>query len=108
MFQEFRIWQKLHQISYSSISEDVFQQPLKKEWLQPIVDVMMRNYSIFLNKTPKVEKEQGIWISKILFEKGFINSPNSYTFFIDKVDEDIVHEEKNSNKITGNVNNIEN
>src|SRR5690606_24839404 len=40
LFQEFRIWQKLHQISYSSIAEDVFQQPLKKEWLQPIVDIM--------------------------------------------------------------------
>lgn len=103
LFQEFRIWQKLHQISYSSISEDVFQQPLKKEWLQPIVDVTMRNYSIFLNKTPKIEKEEGIWISKILFEKGLISSPNSYTFFIDKADEDVVHEDKNSNKITGNV-----
>ncbi|MBU8884178.1 hypothetical protein KSK37_13900 [Kaistella sp. DKR-2] len=103
LFQEFRIWQKLHQISYSSIAEDVFQQPLKKEWLQPIVDIMMRNYLIFLNKTPKVEKDEKIWISKILYENGLINSPNSYTFFIDKADEDIVHEEKNANKITGNV-----
>lgn len=103
LFQEFRIWQKLHQINYSSLSEDVFQQPLKKEWLQPIADELMTNYSIYLNKTPKLEKENKIWITQILKNKGLIETENGYTFFIDKTDEDIDHEEKNANRITGNV-----
>src|SRR5690606_19555919 len=103
LYQEFRIWQKLNQINYSSTVHDVFQLPLKKEWLQPIANAMMNNYSIYLNRTPKVEKDGGLWISKILFEEGMITQVEAYTFFIDKEDSDIAHEEKNANKITGNV-----
>lgn len=102
-FQEFRIWQKLHQISYSSVSEDVFQQGLKREWFSPIAELMMLRYEIYLNKTPKVEKDGKLWIGKILKDNKLIADDNDYTFFIDKTDEDVIHDEKNANRITGNV-----
>ncbi|MBA3284812.1 MAG: hypothetical protein H0U27_07110, partial [Nitrosopumilus sp.] len=102
-FQEFRIWQKLHQISYSSVAEDVFNKPLKTEWLKVLAEILMQNLEIFLNKTPKVVKENKLWFGKILQEKGMIQNSDHYTFHIDKADEDIDHEGKNENRITGNV-----
>lgn len=102
-FQEFRIWQKLHQIRYSSIEEDVYNKPLKTEWIQVLAETLMQNLEIFLNKTPKIVKENKLWFSKILQERKLINNPDNYTFNIDKADEDIDHEEKNENRITGNV-----
>jgi CRISPR-associated endonuclease Csn1 len=102
-FQEFRIWQKLHQISYSSIIEDVFNKPLKTEWIKVLAETLMQNFEIFLNKTPKVLKENKLWFGKILQEKRMIQNADDYTFHIDKADEDIDHEEKNENRITGNL-----
>lgn len=103
LFQEFRIFQKLHQIRYSSIEEDVFQMPLRKEWLTVLSHSMATNFNIYLNKTNKVVKENGIWFGKVLMENGFIQNDELFTFYIDKTDEDIDHEEKNANRITGNV-----
>jgi CRISPR-associated endonuclease Csn1 len=102
-FQEFRIWQKLHQINYSSTEEDVFKKPLKAEWLKVLANSLMENFELFLNKTPKIEKENKIWFGKILKDEGLIRNTDNYSFFIDKSDEEIDHEEKNENKITGNV-----
>lgn len=102
-FQEFRICQKLQQITYSSVEEGLYIQPLKPEWVKVLADVLMENFELFLNKTPKIEKENKLWFGKILQEKGLIQHSDNYSFFIDKADEDIVHEEKNENRITGNV-----
>jgi CRISPR/Cas system Type II protein with McrA/HNH and RuvC-like nuclease domain len=102
-FQEFRIWQKLHQISYSSIEEDVLSSPLNTEWLPVLTETLMQNAEIFLNKTPKIVKDNKLWVGKILQEKGMIQNSDNYTFHIDKSDEDIDHEEKNENRIIGNV-----
>jgi CRISPR-associated endonuclease Csn1 len=102
-FQEFRIWQKLHQISYSSIVEDVFNKPLKTEWIKVLAETLMENFEMFLNKTPKIVKENKLWFGKILQEKKMIQNVDDYTFHIDKADEDIDHEEKNENRITGNL-----
>src|SRR5260221_9296470 len=102
-FQEFRIWQKLHQINYSSVEEDVFRKPLNPEWLNILAESLMENFEIFLNKTSKIEKENKIWLGRILQEKGMIKNSDNYAFFIDKVDEDIPSEERNENRITGNI-----
>jgi CRISPR-associated endonuclease Csn1 len=103
-FQEFRIWQKLHQIKYLSVAEDVYKrESLKPEWLPVLVEALMQNFELFLNKTPKVLKENKLWFSKILHQKGLIQDLEGYNFHIDKTDEDIDHEEKNENRITGNV-----
>lgn len=102
-FQEFRIWQKLHQIRYSSVEEDVFRKPLKQEWLTVLAESLMENIELFLNKTPKLEKEKKEWFGKVLQEKGLIKNSDCYTFYIDKADEDVVDEDKNENKIIGNV-----
>ena len=102
-FQEFRIWQKLHQISYSSVEEDVYNKSLKTEWLPVLVEALTHHFELFLNKTPKVIKENKLWFSKILQQKGLIQNADNYTFHIDKADEDIDHEEKNENRVTGNV-----
>lgn len=102
-YQEFKIWQKLHQISYSSTEEDVFKKQLKPEWLPIIANYLMTNFELFLNKTPKIEKENKIWVGKILQESGLMQNPDNYSFYIDKADEDIIHEEKNENRINGNL-----
>lgn len=103
LFQEFRIWQKLHQISYSSVIEDVFRKPLKPEWLTVITDFLMNNYDVHLNKTKKAKADNKYWIGKLLQEKGFIKNSYDYNFFIDKSDEDVVGDDKNENKIAGNI-----
>jgi len=102
-YQEFKIWQKIHQIHYSSIEEDVFQNPLKQEWLPVLTEYLMTNFELYLNKTPKIEKENKIWIGKILQANELIQNSDNYTFYIDQSDEDIVHEEKNENRINGNL-----
>lgn len=103
LFQEFRIWQKLHQISYSSTSEGVFKKPLKKEWILSIANYLMSNYDIYLNETKKLKSDNKYWIGKLLQEKKLINDSSDYSFFIDKNDEDLVGEDKNENKIAGNI-----
>ncbi|MBV9576784.1 MAG: hypothetical protein JO149_09195, partial [Gammaproteobacteria bacterium] len=103
LFQEFRIWQKLHQISYSSIEEGVFKKPLKPEWLPVIAEFLMNHYDIFLNETKKAKTDNKYWIGKLLEEKNLIINSNNYNFFIDKSDEDVVGEDKNENKVAGNI-----
>jgi len=103
LFQEFKIWQKLHQISYSSTETEVFQKPLKKEWLPILVDALMYNYEIYLNATSRIKKEEKIYFGKILQEKGSILNSEDYSFYIDKADEDVANDEKNENKISGNI-----
>lgn len=103
-FQEFRIWQKLHQIRYKSPEEDVYKgEPLKTEWIKALAETLMENFEVFLNKTPAIVKENKLWFGKILLEKGLIQNTDHYKFNIDKADEDVDHEQKNENKITGNV-----
>ena len=103
LFQEFRIWQKLHQISYSSKTENVFRKLLKQEWIPVIADCLMSNYNVYLNETKKAKADNKLWFGKILQDKGLITNSENYTFYIDKTDEDVVGEEKNENKISGNV-----
>ena len=103
LFQEFRIWQKLHQISYSSKTENVFRKLLKQEWIPVIADSLMSNSDVYLNETKKAKADNKLWFGKILQDKGLITNSENYTFYIDKTDEDVVGEEKNENKISGNV-----
>jgi CRISPR-associated endonuclease Csn1 len=103
LFQEFRIWQKLHQIYYSSISEDVFRKPLKQEWLPVLAEYLMCNFDLYLNETKKAKIENKYWFEKVLRENKIINNQYDYNFFIDKTDEDVISDDKNENKITGNV-----
>lgn len=103
LFQEFRIWQKLHQISYSSTIEDIYKKPLKLEWLSDIAGFLMIHYEIYLNETKKARTENKYWIGKLLHEKGHIQNSQDYNFYIDKSDEDVVGEDKNENKIAGNI-----
>lgn len=103
LFQEFRIWQKLHQISYSTAIEDIFKKPLKPEWLPVIAEYLMSNYEIYLNETKKVKNDNKYWIGRLLQEKGMIKNPGDYNFFVDKSDEDVIGEDKNENKIAGNI-----
>jgi len=102
-FQEFRIWQKLHQISYSSIEGDVFSDPLKKEWLPIIAGYLNTNYDIHLSKPSKKKIETTYWIGKLLQDTGHIKNSDSYNFFIDKSDADVDGDSKNANKINGNI-----
>lgn len=103
LFQEFRIWQKLHQISYSSVIEDVFKKPIKPEWLPIIAEYLMSNYEIYLNETKKAKSDNKYWIGRLLQEKDFIDNSDDYNFFIDKADEDVIDDDKNENKIAGNI-----
>jgi CRISPR-associated endonuclease Csn1 len=103
LFQEFRILQKLYQIRYSSTEEDIFQAPLKKEWIDVLSKAMSTQNEIYLNKTKKLQNENEIWFGKVLMENGLIKNDELFTFYIDKTDEDLDHEEKNANRITGNV-----
>ncbi len=102
-FQEFRIWQKLHQIRYSSVAEDIYRLPLKIEWIQVLAQELNENFELFLNKTGKVKNDNKIWFGKILREKGLIPNDEDYSFFIDKSDENLENDEKNENRISGNI-----
>jgi CRISPR-associated endonuclease Csn1 len=103
-FQEFRIWQKLHQIKYLSTAEDASKRKaLKPEWMLVLADSLMQNFEVFLNKIPKLIKEDKLWFSKILHQNGLIQDLDGYTFHIDKADEDIAHEDKIENRIMGNA-----
>lgn len=103
LFQEFKIWQKLHQISYSSTETEVFQKPLLKEWLPILADALMKNYEVYLNATSRIKKDGKLYFGKLLQEKGLIDNPDNFSFYIDKADEDVVSDEKNENKINGNI-----
>jgi CRISPR-associated endonuclease Csn1 len=103
LFQEFKIWQKLHQISYSSTETETFKKPLLKEWLPILADALMNNYELHLNSTTRIKKENKPYFGKLLQEKGLIQNPDNHSFYIDKADEDVVSEEKNENKISGNI-----
>jgi len=103
LFQEFRIWQKLHQINFSSTELDEFQKPLKPEWLPVLADALMENFKVCLNGTPKVKKDGKPYFGNILQEKGLIQNADEYTFYIDKTDEDVADDDKNENRIHGNV-----
>ena len=103
LFQEFRIWQKLHQISFSSTEIDVFRKPLKKEWLPALAESLMWNFDVYLNESKKARTDNKLWFGKILQENNLIKNSANYTFYIDKVDEDVIGDEKNENKILGNV-----
>ncbi|MBA3604322.1 MAG: hypothetical protein H0W50_11960, partial [Parachlamydiaceae bacterium] len=103
LFQEFRIRQKLHQIRYSSTSEDVFKVPLKNEWLPVLTEFLMENKELYLKETKKIKEENKYWCSKLLYEKGLINNIGDYIFFIDKIDADVIGEDQIENKIFGNI-----
>ncbi|HRO41682.1 MAG TPA: HNH endonuclease domain-containing protein [Flavipsychrobacter sp.] len=103
LFQEFRIWQKLHQICYSSSSEEVYNKPLKTGWFPVIADYLMQNKELNLSKPGKNSQEDVQWMSKLLYQNGLVENHEGYTFFIDKADEDVDGDDKNVNKIAGNI-----
>jgi CRISPR-associated endonuclease Csn1 len=103
LFQEFRIWQKLHQIFYSLPKEPSSKKKLLPEWLPVIADFLMLNYDIYLNETKKARADNKYWIGRLLQEKKLIKNSDDYNFFIDKSDEDVVGDDKNVNKIAGNI-----
>ena len=103
LFQEFRIWQKLHQINYSSNELDVFKKPLETKWLMVLAENLMENSEVYLNGTLKVKKENKIYFGSILKSAGLIKNADEPSFFIDKLDEDVHGDDKNANKIAGNI-----
>ena len=103
LFQEFRVWQKLHQIKYLSVVEDTYtKQSLKKEWLPVIANYLNSNAEISLSK-PSKNKSESYWIGKLLLDNGLIKTTDGYNFFIDESDKDVDGDDKNENKIHGNV-----
>lgn len=103
LFQEFRIWQKLHQLNYSSLEEGIFKKSLKGEWLPVIAEFLMHNKEIYLSESKKAKTDNKYWISKLLVEKELLKPINDCNFFIDKSDEDVAGDDKNENKIAGNI-----
>lgn len=103
LFQEFRIWQKLHQIKYSAPALDIFRRPLEKEWLPVLASALMENAELYFNKTKKDKAEGKLFFIDTLQAEGLLQSGGDYEFFIDNSDEDVVSDDKNEKKITGNV-----
>ncbi len=103
LFQEFRIWQKLHQIKYSAPEQDIFRKSLEKKWLSVLASELMDNMEVYFKGTKKVKEEGKPYFGKILKDNGFIKNEAEFEFFIDKNDEDVVSDEKNETKIIGNV-----
>jgi CRISPR-associated endonuclease Csn1 len=102
LFQEFRIWQKLHQVRYSSVVEDTYRKALKNEWLPIVAYYLNENNEISLSK-PTKKNQDGYWIGRLLLDNGLIKSTDGYNFFIDEADEDVDGDDKNENKILGNT-----
>ena len=100
LFQEFRIWKQLNQISYST--EDVYSKPLLKEWLPALADALMENDELFFKGTKKVKEEGKLYFGKVLQDKDLIKNANDFDFFYDKNDAGVDEEDKNKNKIDGN------
>lgn len=103
LFQEFRIWQKLHQVFFSQPKNPTARKGLPQEWIATITKYLMTNYEIYLNETRKAKAENKYWIGKLLQENKLIVNSDDYNFFIDKTDEDVVGDDKNENKIAGNI-----
>ena len=102
LFQEFRIWQKLHQVKYSSVAEDIYRKPLKMEWLPIIANYLNNNLELSLSK-PTKRNPDTYWITKLLYDNGKIKTLDGYNFFIDESDEDVDGDDKNENKLHGNT-----
>lgn len=102
-FQEFKVWQKLHQIRYVSSVENVFvKTKLKKEWILVLGNYLNINKEIQLSKPSKNKKDM-FWLGKLLEHKNLIENAETYNFFIDEADEDVEGDDKNINKISGNI-----
>jgi CRISPR-associated endonuclease Csn1 len=102
LFQEFRIWQKLHQVKYVSVIEELYKkEPLKKEWLPIIANYLNENLEISLSK-PTKKSPDVYWIGKLLLDNGLIKTTDGYNFFIDESDEDVDGDDKNENRLHGN------
>lgn len=101
-FQEFKVWQKLHQIKYSSVLDNVFKQPLLKEWIAVLGTYLNTNKEIQLTK-PSKNKRDMFWLGKLLEQENLIQNADTYNFFIDETDEDVEGDDKNINKISGNI-----
>ncbi|MCW5908816.1 MAG: hypothetical protein KIS94_13215 [Chitinophagales bacterium] len=103
LFQEFRIWQKLHQIKYSAPELDIFRRSLEKDWLPVLAEALMENAEVYFKGTKKVKAEGKPYFGQILLSKGLIDNEAIYEFYIDKNDEDVASDDKNETKIAGNV-----
>jgi CRISPR-associated endonuclease Csn1 len=103
LFQEFRIWQKLHQVRYVSVTEELYRkESLKKEWLPIIANYLNSNLEISLSK-PTKKNPDVYWIGKLLLDNNLIKTTDGYNFFIDESDQDVDGDDKNENKLHGNT-----
>ena len=71
LFQEFRIWKQLADIRYSDKENNIYSEPLPKEWKQKIADYLETNLSLSLRP-----KKLGSGITDVLELLGITNKKN--------------------------------